>query len=133
MRRPGGSIVTISSIAALAGGGDSYSGAKAALIGWTLDLAVRLRPDGIRASAVVPGCVQGTEFFGDRMTEERRTPGRRTLSAVPVRPMTSPVVSFPSPPAMPPTSPGSSSKSTVARCSAAANWLSCLQQVIDGH
>jgi 3-oxoacyl-[acyl-carrier protein] reductase len=71
LRRPGASIVNVSSIAAFAGGGDSYSGAKAALVGWTLDLAVRLGPEGIRANAVVPGYVTGTEFFGDRMTEER--------------------------------------------------------------
>jgi 3-oxoacyl-[acyl-carrier protein] reductase len=73
LRRPGARIVNVSSIAALAGGGDSYSGAKAAILGWTLDLAVRLGPEGIRANAVVPGFVEGTEFFGDRMTEERRT------------------------------------------------------------
>jgi 3-oxoacyl-[acyl-carrier protein] reductase len=71
LRRPGASIVNVSSIAALAGGGDSYSAAKAAILGWTLDLAVRLGPDGIRANAVVPGYVEGTEFFGDRMTQER--------------------------------------------------------------
>jgi 3-oxoacyl-[acyl-carrier protein] reductase len=73
LRRPGARIVNVSSIAALAGGGDSYSGAKAAILGWTLDLAVRLGPEGIRVNAVVPGFVEGTEFFGDRMTEERRT------------------------------------------------------------
>jgi 3-oxoacyl-[acyl-carrier protein] reductase len=71
LRRPGASIVNVSSIAALAGGGDSYSGAKAALIGWTLDLAVRLGPSGVRANVVVPGYITDTEFFGDRMTEER--------------------------------------------------------------
>ena len=71
LQRPGACIVNVSSIAALAGGGDSYSGAKAALVGWTLDLAVRLGSEGIRANAVVPGYVEGTEFFGDRMTEER--------------------------------------------------------------
>jgi 3-oxoacyl-[acyl-carrier protein] reductase len=71
LRRPGASIVNVSSIAALAGGGDSYSGAKAAIIGWTIDLAIRLGPDGIRANAVVPGYITDTEFFGDRMTAER--------------------------------------------------------------
>jgi len=71
LRRPGASIVNVSSIAAVAGGGDSYSGAKAAILGWTVDLAVRLGPEGIRANAVVPGYVQETEFFGDRMTPER--------------------------------------------------------------
>jgi 3-oxoacyl-[acyl-carrier protein] reductase len=71
LRRPGASIINVSSIAALAGGGDSYSAAKAAIIGWTLDLAVRFGPDGVRANAVVPGYVTDTEFFGDRMTPER--------------------------------------------------------------
>ena len=71
LRRPGGSIVNVSSIAAVNGGGDSYSGAKAAVLGWTIDLAVRLGGEGVRVNAVVPGYVEGTEFFGDRMTEER--------------------------------------------------------------
>jgi 3-oxoacyl-[acyl-carrier protein] reductase len=71
LRRPGAAIVNVSSIAATAGGGDSYSGAKAAILGWTIDLAVRLGGEGIRANAVVPGYVQETEFFGDRMTTER--------------------------------------------------------------
>ena len=61
----------LSSIAAFAGGGDAYSAAKAAIIGWTLDLAVRLGPDGVRINAVVPGYVTDTEFFGDRMTAQR--------------------------------------------------------------
>jgi 3-oxoacyl-[acyl-carrier protein] reductase len=81
LRRPGGSVVNVSSIAALAGGGDSYSGAKASIIGWTLDLAIRLGSDGIRVNAVVPGYITDTEFFGDRMTEERhaRLVGRTLL------------------------------------------------------
>jgi 3-oxoacyl-[acyl-carrier protein] reductase len=81
LRRPGASVVNVSSIAALAGGGDSYSGAKAAVIGWTLDLAVRLGADGVRVNALVPGYIEGTEFFGDRMTPERheRLVGRTLL------------------------------------------------------
>jgi NAD(P)-dependent dehydrogenase (short-subunit alcohol dehydrogenase family) len=81
LRRPGASIVNVSSIAALAGGGDSYSAAKAAVIGWTVDLATRLGPEGIRVNAVVPGYITDTEFFGDRMTEERhaRLIGRTLL------------------------------------------------------
>jgi 3-oxoacyl-[acyl-carrier protein] reductase len=71
LRRPGATIVNVSSIAALAGGGDSYSAAKAAVLGWTLDLAIRQGRDGIRVNAVVPGYVTGTEFFGDRMTPQR--------------------------------------------------------------
>ena len=72
LRRPGGRVINISSIAALRGGGDSYSAAKAALIGWTYQLAATLGPDGITANVVAPGYIQDTEFFGDTMTEERR-------------------------------------------------------------
>jgi 3-oxoacyl-[acyl-carrier protein] reductase len=81
LRRPGASVINVSSIAALAGGGDSYSGAKAAVIGWSLDLAVRLGGDGIRVNVLVPGYIEGTEFFGDRMTAKRheRLVGRTLL------------------------------------------------------
>jgi 3-oxoacyl-[acyl-carrier protein] reductase len=72
LRRPGGRIVSVSSIAALRGGGDSYSAAKAALIGWTFQLATALGPDGITANVVAPGFVEDTEFFGGTMTDERR-------------------------------------------------------------
>ncbi len=72
LRRPGGRVVSISSIAALRGGGGSYSAAKAALIGWNYQLAAVLGPEGITANVVAPGYVEDTEFFGDSMTEERR-------------------------------------------------------------
>jgi NAD(P)-dependent dehydrogenase (short-subunit alcohol dehydrogenase family) len=71
LRRPGGRIVNVSSIAALRGGGDGYSAAKAALLGWTYSLAAELGPDGITVNVVAPGYVEGTEFFGDSMTAER--------------------------------------------------------------
>lgn len=71
LRRPGGRVVNFSSIAALRGGGGSYSAAKAALHGWTFDLAADLGPDGITVNVVVPGYTADTEFFGDTMTEER--------------------------------------------------------------
>jgi 3-oxoacyl-[acyl-carrier protein] reductase len=61
---PGGRVVNISSIAALRGGGDAYSAAKAALIGWTYSLAQQLGPRGITANVVAPGFVENTEFFG---------------------------------------------------------------------
>jgi 3-oxoacyl-[acyl-carrier protein] reductase len=71
LRRPGGRIVNMSSIAALRGGGGSYTAAKAAVIGWTYDLARALGKEGITANAVAPGYVTGTEFFGNSMTPER--------------------------------------------------------------
>jgi 3-oxoacyl-[acyl-carrier protein] reductase len=70
LRRPGARVVSISSIAALRGGG-SYGAAKAALHAWTYALAGRLGADGT-ANVVAPGYVEDTEFFGDSMTEQRR-------------------------------------------------------------
>ena len=72
LRRPGGRVVNMSSIAALRGGGDSYSAAKAAIIGWGHTLAADLGPDGITVNTVAPGFVVDTEFFADTMTDERR-------------------------------------------------------------
>jgi 3-oxoacyl-[acyl-carrier protein] reductase len=71
LSRPGGRVVLISSIAALRGGGGSYSAAKAALHGWCYALAAELGPSGITVNAVVPGYVEGTEFFAGTMTSER--------------------------------------------------------------
>ena len=70
LRRPGGRVVLVSSIAAQRGGGGPYSAAKAALHGWAYDLAAELGPDGITVNVVVPGYVADTEFFGDRMTPD---------------------------------------------------------------
>lgn len=72
LRRPGGRVVNISSIAALRAGGGSYGAAKGALIAWTYSLAADLGPDGITANVVAPGYIEDTEFFGNSMTEQRR-------------------------------------------------------------
>lgn len=69
LRRPGGRIVHLSSIAALRGPG-SYGGSKAALHAYTFELAQRLGTDGVTANAVAPGFVGDTEFFGDRATPD---------------------------------------------------------------
>src|SRR5205085_2509517 len=104
IRRPGGRIVNISSIAALRGGGDAYSAAKSALIGWTYHLAATLGPQGITANVIAPGFIDGTEFFGDSMTAERRErligqtvvgrAGRPEDVAAAVRYLASPEASF---------------------------------------
>ncbi|MEO3744999.1 SDR family oxidoreductase [Plantactinospora sp. B5E13] len=70
LRRPGGRVILLSSIAALRGGGGPYSAAKAALHGWAYDLAQQLGPEQITVNVVAPGYVVDTEFFGDRMTPE---------------------------------------------------------------
>lgn len=67
LTRPGGRIVTISSVAALRGPA-SYGGAKAALHPWSIELATRLAPEGITVNVVAPGYVVDTEFYGGRMS-----------------------------------------------------------------
>ena len=67
LTRPGGRIITLSSIAALRAAG-TYGSAKAALHPWSAQLAVDLGPEGITSNIVAPGFVEDTEFFGDRMT-----------------------------------------------------------------
>ena len=71
LRRPGGRVINISSIAALRGGGDSYSAAKAGVVGWSLSLASDLGPDGITVNVIAPGYITDTGFFADTMTGER--------------------------------------------------------------
>jgi len=71
LRHDGGRVVFVSSIAALRGGGDSYSAAKAALLGWAYSLAADLGPHGITVNVVAPGYITDTEFFGDTMTDQR--------------------------------------------------------------
>lgn len=104
LRRPGGRVINISSIAALRGGGNAYSAAKSALIGWTYHLAATLGPDGITANVIAPGFIEDTEFFGNTMTEERRhrligetlvhRAGRTEDVAAAVRYLASPEASF---------------------------------------
>jgi NAD(P)-dependent dehydrogenase (short-subunit alcohol dehydrogenase family) len=56
-RRGGGSIIITSSQSGLVGGVASpvYSATKAAVIGWTRSLALRVAMDGIRVNAICPG------------------------------------------------------------------------------
>jgi 3-oxoacyl-[acyl-carrier protein] reductase len=71
LRRPGGRIVTISSVAALRGsGGGPYGPAKAALHTWNADLARSVGPVGITANVIAPGFVPDTEFWTDRLSDE---------------------------------------------------------------
>lgn len=78
VRRPGGRIVHLSSIAALRGPG-SYGGAKAAVNTYTFELAQRLGAEGITVNAVAPGFVADTEFFGDEPGGVHRLAGEADL------------------------------------------------------
>jgi 3-oxoacyl-[acyl-carrier protein] reductase len=70
---PGGRVLFLSSIAAYRGSGSgAYAASKAALHPYAFDLARRLGPRGITVNVVAPGYIEDTDFFGDRMTEERR-------------------------------------------------------------
>ncbi len=90
--RPGGRIVNVSSIAAFSGTGGVYTTAKAGVVGLTYWLARDLGGQGITINAVVPGFIEGTEFFGGSLTpagRERRVgqipagrPGRPEEAAV---------------------------------------------------
>lgn len=64
VRRPGGRIVNIGSIAAQNGGSRAgsagYAAAKAAVHGLTLGLSRELAPEGITVNTIAPGFVAGT-------------------------------------------------------------------------
>ncbi|WP_431963629.1 SDR family NAD(P)-dependent oxidoreductase [Actinacidiphila sp. bgisy160] len=69
----GGRVLLLSSIAAVRGGGSgSYGAAKAALHPYAYDLAADLGARGITVNVIAPGFIDDTEFFGGRMTRERR-------------------------------------------------------------
>ena len=69
LRRPGGRIINIGSIAARSGssrpGGLAYAAAKAGVQGLTASLARELAADGITVNTVAPGLIAETEFFGE--------------------------------------------------------------------
>ncbi|WP_193184482.1 SDR family NAD(P)-dependent oxidoreductase [Nisaea sediminum] len=68
LRRPGGRIVNIGSIAAYTGGRSKgsaiYAASKAGMNGLTVGLAREFSDEGITVNAVAPGLVAETEFTG---------------------------------------------------------------------
>ncbi|MEW2439442.1 SDR family oxidoreductase [Streptomyces caniferus] len=68
----GGAVVHLGSIAADQGSGGAYGAAKAGLASWNIGLSRTLGPRDITANVVSPGYVAGTDFFHDRLTDERR-------------------------------------------------------------
>jgi 3-oxoacyl-[acyl-carrier protein] reductase len=71
LRKPGGSIVLVGSMASRTGGGGGpYGAAKGALDAWVLDLSSSLGPLGITANVVSPGYTPDTELFGPGLPQE---------------------------------------------------------------
>jgi 3-oxoacyl-[acyl-carrier protein] reductase len=67
----GGSVISIGTIGAERGGG-SYGAAKAALASWNAYLSAEVGPRGVTANVISAGFIEGTNFFRDRMTSQRR-------------------------------------------------------------
>lgn len=67
----GGTVVNIGSIAVDKGAG-AYGAAKAGVASWNIDLAAELGPRGVTANVVSPGYIADTEFFRDKLTNDRR-------------------------------------------------------------
>ncbi|MFZ1993749.1 MAG: SDR family oxidoreductase, partial [Solirubrobacteraceae bacterium] len=81
--RPGGRVITFSSIAAATGGSAgalAYAAAKAGTDGFTRALSGELGPHGIAVNAIAPGYVAGTRFFGEGDQAER---GERFARLIP--------------------------------------------------
>lgn len=76
LRRPGGRVIHIGSIAGQAGssrpGGLAYAAAKAGLQGFTASLAREVAAEGITVNTIAPGLIAGTGFFGAAGIPENR-------------------------------------------------------------
>ena len=95
IKRPGGRIVNISSIAAYSGGRNKgsaiYAASKAGLHGLSAGLAREFSDQGITVNCIAPGLIGGTEFTGVLAAGPRSMRSSpRSRSAGPVRPRRSP-------------------------------------------
>ena len=77
LRRPGGRIVLVSSMASRSGGGGgAYVAAKGALNTWVLSLTNEFAPQGITSNVVAPGYTPDTELFGPGLPPRDPRPDR---------------------------------------------------------
>ncbi len=91
----------------------SYGAAKAAIASWNIGLAREVGPAGLTANVVAPGYIARTEFFRDRLTDERRDGlVAATMTRRAGRPTTSPGRSRSWHPTVPARSPDRRSRST---------------------
>ncbi len=69
-----GSIIAMSSVSAQRGGGifggPHYSAAKGGILGLIKAMARELAPDNVRANAICPGYIEGTDITGGMMTPD---------------------------------------------------------------
>lgn len=69
-----GSIIAMSSVSAQRGGGifggPHYSAAKGGVLGLIKAMARELAPDNVRANAICPGYIEGTDITGGLMTPD---------------------------------------------------------------
>ena len=78
MKRPGGRIISISSMAAFAGSsaggvtGQAYAASKAGVHGLSRTLARALASEGVTVNCVAPGVIDHTGFFGGTGVPEER-------------------------------------------------------------
>jgi len=80
----GGSIILMSSIAALRGAGaPAYVTAKAALISYAKAMAVKLAPDGIRVNSIAPGSIEFPGGVWERARQEQPERYHSTLNRIP--------------------------------------------------
>ena len=79
LRRPGGRIVNLSSVAAFTGRGGPYAAAKAGVVGLTYALALDLGPQGITANVVAPGFIE-TDMTA-ALPPDRREAYQRSIPA----------------------------------------------------
>jgi 3-oxoacyl-[acyl-carrier protein] reductase len=75
LRKPGGRVVLLSSIAAYrgSGGNGAYGACKAALHAYAAARAPALGEAGVTVNLVAPGYIEATDFFGPRLPDSRRT------------------------------------------------------------
>lgn len=80
----GGSIILLSSIAALRGAGaPTYVTAKAALISYAKAMALQLAPHGIRVNSIAPGSIEFPGGIWDRARQDQPLRYQSTLKRIP--------------------------------------------------